>query len=171
MRRATPDDLKELYLMAEAYHKEYSARMKRAPFGFEWVKMASQLYHWLRAEASINYIAEHGAIMGEVRETFFSHDKVGYVHWCYVRPEYRNGLVFRGLVGALTDEAKERGAKYVYWDDWAGMTDSKMLSKFLGHFGFKIQGNVNTLILEGNHNANDNPVYSPYCRSSGAPIE
>ena len=59
IKRATLDDFKAVYDMAEAYHKEYRAKMKHAPFGFEWQKCASQLYKWLQADTSINYIADH----------------------------------------------------------------------------------------------------------------
>ena len=124
--------------MAEAYHKEYRAKMRHAPFGFDWQKGASQLYNWLQAEGSINYIADHGCIVGEIAEPWFSSDKLGQVFWCYVWPDYRNGIVFRSLVKAFVEEAKNRGAIYVIWDDSNGMSNTRMISKFLSHFGFRV---------------------------------
>jgi hypothetical protein len=171
IRRPTMDDFAAIYEMAEAYHKEYRATMKHAPFGFEWQKCASQIYNWLHAEGSINYIADHGCILGEIAEPWFSSDKLGQPFWCYVWPEYRNGIVFRSLVKAFVEEAKNRGAVYVIWDDANGMTDTRMLSKFLGLFGFRSIGNVNRLFLEENHHADVNSVYSPYCGRSGPALE
>ena len=86
MRPATIDDFKAVYDIAEAYHKEYRAKMRHAPFGFDWKKAASQLYNWLQAEGSIIYIADHGCIVGEIAEPWFSSDKLGQVFWCYVWP-------------------------------------------------------------------------------------
>lgn len=171
IRRATPDDFRAIYNMAEAYHKEYCVRMKHAPFGFQWQKCASQIYNWLQDDRAINYIADHGCILGEIAEPWFSSDKLGQLFWSYVWPDYRNGIVFRSLVRAFIEEAKKRGAIYVIWDDSNGMTDTKMLSKFLGHFGFKAIGNVNRLFLEGNRNADVNPVYSPYSGGRSAALE
>jgi|SRR5882672_8718768 len=168
IRRATLDDFRAIYDMAEAYHKEYCAKMKHAPFGFEWQKCASQLYNWLQADTGINYIGDYGCILGEIAEPWFSKDKLGQPFWSYVWPDYRNGVVFRSLVKAFVQEAKNRGAVYVIWDDSNGMTDTKMLSKFLSHLGFKSIGNVNRLTLEGNRNADASTVYSPYRSGSGS---
>ena len=164
------DDFGAIYAMAEAYHKEYCARMKHAPFGFEWQKCASQIYNWLQADTSINYIADHGCILGQIAEPWFSNDKLGQPFWSYVWPDYRNGIVFRSLVKAFVEEAKKRGAVYVIWDDSNGMTDTRMLSKFLSHFGFRSIGNVNRLFLEENHHAVYDTVYSPYSSGSGAVV-
>jgi N-acetylglutamate synthase-like GNAT family acetyltransferase len=168
IREANPDDLKSIYQMIEAYHREYSVRGKQ-PISFEWQKAASQIYNWLHNENCINYINEHGVIMGEVGQTWFSADKVANVHWCFVWPVYRNGLIARSLIKHFIDEAQKRGALYVMWDDWVGMTDTRMLGKFLGHFGFEIQGNVHRLTVGVNHAA-IHGVSAAYFVDSGAPV-
>jgi hypothetical protein len=159
IREANPHDLRALYDMIEAYYKEYVSRMPHK-IGFDWKKVTSMLYTWLQHDNGIKYICEGGAIVGEFGEMWFSGDPVSLVKWCYVWPEHRNGLVFRALLKRYIEESERRGALYIMWDDWVGMTDPQMLTKLLSKMGFEVQGRVHRLTLEANyaglrHDGND----------------
>ena len=116
--------------MAGRITKSIGATMKHRLLALSGKNRASQIYNWLHAEGSINSHCRPWLHFGRDRRTVVFERQARPTFWCYVWPEYRNGIVFRSLVKAFVEEAKNRGAVYVIWDDANGMTDTRMLSKF-----------------------------------------
>lgn len=167
IRPATIEDLKPIYYMIERYHKEALDR-RGYPVTFDYLKVLSQLYHWLVNESCINFIANHGVILGEIGTTWFGDNSVSRTHVLYVEPQHRNGLLARALLKRFDEEAEKRGALFALWDNWSGMIDGDMLDKFLARCGYSVQGSVYIKDLGGRNHGSVDGVSSTYYSGSRA---
>lgn len=159
IRHATVDDLKQIYLWTEAYYREYRVR-KDYPISFDWKKTASYLWNRITDENGVTLLTDHGMLLGEIRESWFGPDKFAVMLVLYVEPSYRNGLLARSLLRRWHQIAENSGALAVLWDDWAGMTDSDMLTEYLEKLGYEVQGHVYRKDLKENHHAVHCTVHS-----------
>lgn len=150
IRLATVDDIRVVYDMMFAYYEEWTSKYGDW-IGWDQEKAVIHLGNLLYRDSGLNFITAggEGVILGELGETWFGHNAMAKPHVLYVKPEHRNGLTARALLRRFEATAKERGAKFVIWEFETGLSEVKLLGRFMETLGYEYQGPIYQKIFGG----------------------